>query len=151
MLKEQQMSDVDVVLRQHHQELERRFQRVLDLASKDQQVALRQEWCRLVAELDEHITLEEAHFLPALGRQFPLEEAELRQQHSRIRSMIKEIGTELDLGLLTAERVGPFLTLLREHALREDRLLYPFASEHPDAGTLARRLAKLVGGLSCAA
>jgi hemerythrin-like domain-containing protein len=145
------MCDVDTVLRQHHLDLERRFQRLLELAMKDEQVSLRREWCGLVTELDEHISLEETHFLPALGRRFPLEEAELRRQHSRIRRLIKEIGAELDLGLLTAERVDGFLTLLREHARREDCLLYPFAADGPDADDLRQRLANLAGRISFAA
>jgi hemerythrin-like domain-containing protein len=89
---------------------------------------LRGQWSRFERELSSHLDLEEHEILPAFARAHLAEAQGLRDEHTAIRAALTEMGVDLDLHCLRADRVEAFIQLLRAHARREDGLLYPWAS-----------------------
>lgn len=120
----------------HHRELDARFCRLVELARADEQVELRTEWLLFQRELLDHMSLEDVQLLPLLEQNHSLEAAEIRRQHLRIRASLAELGTELDLHLLCADRVSEFVQALRDHAAREEGLLYRLSATSPTGSRL---------------
>jgi hypothetical protein len=75
---------------------------------------------------------------------FPIEEAELRREHLELRFAMSEIDREVDLGQARAQSMEVLTAMVRDHAQREERLLYP---QSPDGArergpSFSERLAK---------
>jgi hypothetical protein len=51
----------------------------------------------------------------------------LLDEHAQIREKLTELGIDLELHCLGADRVKSFVDGLRAHAAREERLLYSWA------------------------
>jgi hemerythrin superfamily protein len=109
-----------------HSRLEATFATLLSDARRDDGPALRAQWCRFEHELLAHLKLEEREILPEFARPHPAEARDLRDEHARLRAGLLELGVELDLHCLRADRVEAFVNLLRAHARREEALLYPW-------------------------
>ena len=110
-----------------HAQLDARFAAVLAGARCGDVATMRSEWQRFDRELTSHMDLEEAELLPAFERQYPEQARSLREEHVRIRAGLTEMGVDLDLHCLRADRVEAFIELLRAHARSEEHLLYPWA------------------------
>jgi predicted metal-dependent HD superfamily phosphohydrolase len=54
-------------------------------------------------------------------------------EHAAIRAKLLDMGTDLDLHLISAERVETFVQQLRAHALREEQALYAWTSHNMHA------------------
>jgi hypothetical protein len=111
-----------------HAQLDALFQDVIADARCDEPVGLRAEWTRFERELAAHMALEERTLLVAFARRHPDEARALRDEHAHIRAGLVEMGVDLDLHCLRAERVEAFVDLLRAHARREESLFYPWAA-----------------------
>jgi hypothetical protein len=141
-----------MALAQHHDDLEEDLGRLLDFARADDLIALRGAWRAWDGELKAHLEFEETELLPGFGKKFPLEEAELRREHMKIRSALADLEAEIDLGLCGAQSLEALKAMLREHTRREERLFYPQSADRgPGGPSFKDRLAKLAGALSSAA
>ena len=116
------------LLSEDHQHLDQLFEEIVGWAREGEHASLREEWRRFERELSSHMDLEEQEILPAFSRTHQAEAQAILDEHARIRARLTEMGIDLDLHCLRAERVEAFIGLLRAHARREEGLLYPWAS-----------------------
>jgi hemerythrin-like domain-containing protein len=140
------MRDAGLSLRDHHSVLEERFQQLIARVEEDDPLSLRCEWLLFERELDEHMTIEERELLPLLVREHAGEAEAIRDEHKRIRGTLANLGIAVDLHTLRAADVTAFVQALREHARREERLLYPLTAAEVSPRRLAglrRRLTSL--------
>jgi hemerythrin superfamily protein len=116
------------VMGDDHERLERLFDALVTEAVRGDPADLLDEWRTFERSLLAHLEAEEVHLLPAFGQSAPTEAAALWDEHARIREKLTELGIDLELHCLSADRVKAFIDGLRAHAAREERLLYPWAA-----------------------
>jgi hemerythrin-like domain-containing protein len=117
-----------VMLSEDHVRMDALFASLVATARSDDRAMLPKQWERFERELSSHMELEEAEILPAFAREHAEEARSIRDEHATIRAGLAEMGIDLDLHCLRADRVEAFTELLRAHAKREEALLYPWAS-----------------------
>jgi hypothetical protein len=130
-------------LSEHHRRLDDRFGAIVARAQGGDRDALREEWLVFERDLLDHLAREEAEVLPAFERFRPDEVAKVRAEHESIRVSLLKMGVDLDLHLLRADVVEAFVTELRDHARREQELLYPWAASQLDS-TVRTRLFEVI-------
>lgn len=140
------MKDMGETLAGEHAHLEQLFDELVGSARCEEPQALRARWSRFETDLTAHLALEESRVLPAFEREYPEEARAILADHGRIRSLLEELGLELELHCLRSERVSTFIDQLRAHARREERLMYPWASRTEQPGLLGT-LGALVAGV----
>ena len=116
-----------------HPRLDRLFQSVIASARGGDPTTIRAEWQRFERELSAHMDEEERGILPAFAKWHDDQARSICDEHARIRSGLLELGVDLDLHCLRADRVEAFIELLRMHAAGEEAVLYPWA-RHSDVG-----------------
>jgi hemerythrin-like domain-containing protein len=116
------------MLSEDHAALDRLFQELVTEARCGDRTTMGAEWQRFEAQLSTHMDLEEREILPNFAKEHPEEARAILDEHARIRSSLVEMGIDLDLHCLRADRVEAFVALLRAHARREEAVLYPWAS-----------------------
>ncbi len=112
-----------------HQHLERSFQAIVNAAWRGDPASLGEQWRGFERQLLAHLDTEEGDLIRLYGEYEPLEARELLAEHQQIRVTATEMGIDLDLHSLRAARVQAFVDQLRAHAQREERLLYPWATQ----------------------
>lgn len=113
-------------LHRHHEDLLGRLVDAVACRSAD----ARRIWDELEDSLRSHMEAEERYVLPSFARTDRDEALALVRDHNRIREQLLEIGIAIDL-----HEAGPatrFVQLLRDHAAREDKLLYRWADRELD-------------------
>jgi hemerythrin superfamily protein len=123
------MESFRAVLHSDHQYLDKLFQSLIMRARTGEPGELRAAWSRFEQELGWHMQLEEAEMLPTFARAHPAEAEAIREEHRQIREQVTAMGLDLDLHCLRAERVEALVALLRDHARREEALLYPWSDD----------------------
>jgi hemerythrin-like domain-containing protein len=116
------------VMGDDHERLERLFDAVVTEAARGDAADLLDEWRTFEHSLLAHLEAEELHLLRAFGQSAPTEAEALLDEHARIREQLIELGIDLELHCLSADRVKAFIDGLRAHAAREEQLLYPWAA-----------------------
>lgn len=101
--------------------------------------ALTADWRRFERALIDHLELEEHDILPAVEPIDPSAIARVREDHAAIRTLVDELGVEVELHTLREETVDRFLALLRAHAAHEDATIYR-AADALRSSELARRI-----------
>lgn len=91
----------------------------------------------LELRLADHLAFEDAELLPALAEVEPTEAAALAEAHRALRTLMTELGVGVDLHVTRASAIAALVAALREHAHREDALLYRWAEERFDHPTRA--------------
>jgi hemerythrin-like domain-containing protein len=91
-------------------------------------------WNALDRELRAHMDSEERFILPAFAHVDPAEARALLAEHARFRELLLELGVAVDLHCIRAELSRAFIDLLRDHAAREDELLYRWAETRLSPG-----------------
>jgi len=86
-------------------------------------------WTTFDNLLCRHMDLEETSLLPALAKGNPPEARALLDEHRTFRRQLTELGTAIDLHTIRYEEAQRLVEALREHASREDDLLYRWADE----------------------
>jgi hemerythrin-like domain-containing protein len=119
---------IHAMMSEDHRYLERLFVQIVARVREGESATLRGDWQRFERELSSHMELEEQEILPAFAREHLADAQAIREEHARIRTGLTELGIDLDLHCLRAERVEAFIALLRAHARREEALFYPWAS-----------------------
>ena len=118
-----------------HRRLELLFTHVLDAFDADAREDCQQYWAMLENGLERHFTAEERYIFPSFMKFDPAETRALREDHDIIRSKMAELGVGVELKLVRAELAHRFIEALRDHAAREDKLLYRWIDEHPSMMT----------------
>jgi len=125
-------SDIDAMLGEDHARLERAFDAMLAGVERGDWDDLRLRWPAFGRELTRHMDAEEIRIISRFGREHPRDARSLLDDHARIRAHLTEVELELETGNVTVERARGFLIDLREHAAREDAVLYPWAARGLD-------------------
>jgi hemerythrin superfamily protein len=125
---------IRAMLSEDHQHLDRLFQEIVASCHAGDHDSMRANWTRFERELTSHMDLEEHEILPAFARAHRSEAQGIRDEHAAIRTALTEMGVDLDLHCLRADRVEAFISLLRAHARREESLLYPWANGSREQG-----------------
>ena len=115
-------------LTQEHQALDALYEEVANRVHCGDTAALDASWSSLEVRLLTHMDFEEEHLLPGFEVVAPDEVARIRAEHRAIRRALAEAGIAIELHTLREATVEEFLALLRAHAAREERLLYPWAN-----------------------
>lgn len=113
-----------------HRRLDQLFEallRAFEAGDREGAAAL---WSSFDRGLEKHMELEEELILPALSAEEPQEVADLLHEHAGIRTALIEMGVGVDLHCTKADAVERLVRKLKEHARREDMLLYRWASAH---------------------
>jgi len=112
----------------HHARIERCLDNLAHAARIDDPGELQRCYSTFERELVHHMAVEEEALFPALKAAFPKEEAALRAEHDRLRSLLEELGVGVELHLVRLDVIDRFIARLRAHALREDAFLYDWAA-----------------------
>jgi hemerythrin-like domain-containing protein len=135
-------------LREHfladHRRLDALFERLLDAFEADDQIEIRRLWGLLEPTLLAHLEAEEQHLMPAFNRVAEQSARELLAEHEDLRKRVADLGAALDIHIVRLEAARAFIEVLREHARKEDALLYRWADENVDASKKARLLERLM-------
>ena len=128
-------TDLRRLLREDHERLERLFAELLAAFQADARPQAASLWTDFDAALQAHLLLEEQYILPEFAKRDAAEAAALTEEHDRIRQRLLELGVGVDLHLTNDDQVEAFLRGLRQHAAREDALMYRWAQRalHPEA------------------
>jgi hemerythrin superfamily protein len=116
-----------------HETLERLAARLVAALAADDRIEIQTLWPEIERKLLAHLEAEERFVLPAFARTDEKEAIELIRQHGKFRELLLELGVAVDLHYARLPRFQLFLAMLREHAQREEALMYRWASERLDA------------------
>ena len=111
-------------LRREHQRLEALFSDLLDQFADGTERDLRAAWAEVEQGLLSHLEFEEQLILPHFAQVDALETQALRAEHARLRETLAELAVGVDLRLVQLGLLRQLIGWLREHAGREDKLLY---------------------------
>ena len=126
MITSERLSSLESMLAGDHHRLDRAFERIVTRAQGGDFQQIEAEWSTFQNALLDHLDAEERHLLPALAKDRPAEAQALYDDHARIRVRLLQLGLDLDLHCLSAERVEAFVEALRAHAHREENVFYPW-------------------------
>jgi hemerythrin superfamily protein len=130
MITAQRLSSLESMLAGDHDRLDRAFQAIVTRAYGGDFQLLEAEWLTFQSALLDHLDAEEKHLIPALAEDRPGEAQTLLDEHTRIRIQLLQLGVDLDLHCLRAERVEAFVDSMRAHAHREEHIFYPWVDRH---------------------
>jgi iron-sulfur cluster repair protein YtfE (RIC family) len=111
-------------------ELQRLLESLVTRAQAGDPLPLRMEWTSFEEHLRRHLEVEERLILPEFGREHPAQAHAMRLEHDEIKTTLTELAITLDLHCLRASSVESFAKRIHDHALREQRLLDPWAEEN---------------------
>lgn len=117
-------ADLSTLLRDEHARLDATFESLMDGFRADPLSVGLLEWKHFEAALRAHLSLEEDLVLPTFERTYPLETAQIRDEHASIRRELDELGLGVELHLISPELIDRFISKLRAHAAHEDAMLY---------------------------
>ena len=126
MIATERLSSLEGMLAGDHHRLDRAFERIVTRAQGGDFQQIEAEWSMFQNALLDHLDAEERHLLPALAKDRPAEAQALYDDHTRIRGQLLQLGVDLDLHCLPADRVEAFVGVLRAHAHREENVFYPW-------------------------
>lgn len=126
MIAAEKLSSLESMLAGDHLRLDRAFQAIVMRAEGGDVQQLEAEWLAFQSALLQHLEAEERTLIPALGKDRPGEAQTLLDEHAEIRIKMLQLGVDLDLHCLRADRVEAFVEALRAHAHREENIFYPW-------------------------
>jgi hypothetical protein len=124
------VSDLRTLLSQDHARLDQLFDRLLAAFHADDREEAAVLWNAFETGLEAHMVLEEQRILPEFAKVDSAEAAQLAREHVAIRSSLAELGVAMDLHQTKAAAIDRLVGDLREHAKREDALMYRWASSN---------------------
>lgn len=122
----QRLSSLESMLAGDHHRLDREFQAIVTRAYGGDFQQLEAEWLAFQSALLQHLDAEERTMIPELAKDRPAEAKALLDEHANIRIKLLQLGVDLDLHCLGADRVQDFVDALRAHAHREENIFYPW-------------------------
>jgi hemerythrin superfamily protein len=126
MIASERLSSLESLLAGDHHRLDRAFERIVTRAYGGDFQQIEAEWSTFQNALVDHLDAEEKHLFPVLAKDRPAEAQALYDDHARIRVQLLQLGLDLDLHCLSADRVAAFVEALRAHAHREENVFYPW-------------------------
>jgi hypothetical protein len=126
MITAGRLSSLESMLAGDHDRLDRAFEAIVTRAYGGDFQQIEAEWSRFQDALVGHLEAEERNLIPALAVDRPGEAQALLDDHRVIRIRLLQMGVDLDLHCLSAERVEAFVAALRAHANREESMFYPW-------------------------
>ena len=129
---------LDLLLSDHHHRLEVKCRDMLAWAYTDDRRGLASAWGELEGELLDHMAAEEEVILPTYATHAPSDAHRIREDHTRIRSLVTPIGVDVELHEIRVERLHRLVEALEAHSASEDAAMYPWAADH--IGLVAQRL-----------
>jgi len=130
----ERLSSLESMLAGDHHRLDRAFDAIVMRAEGGDFKELEHEWLVFQRGLLQHLEAEERHLIPALARDRPAEAQTLLDEHAGIRIKLLQLGIDLDLHCLRAERIEAFVEALRAHAHREENIFYPWVDRQMGGG-----------------
>lgn len=125
------------LLREAHERLEADFANLCERARSGDWRECDEVWGWFSRDLEAHLALEEERYFTAYlhdGPEAPGVVAALRADHEVIRAALAEIGVDIQLHTIRADRVDRFVAALRAHAEREDRTIHAWLEAREEAG-----------------
>lgn len=115
------------MLADHHREMEQAGRALLACAHEDCSRSLTAQYRAFEQAVLEHLEAEETELLPAYAAHAPEEAAAIRGEHAAIRTLLLQVGVEVELHLVRLETLRSLIDTLHAHAAREDAAMYPWA------------------------
>jgi hemerythrin-like domain-containing protein len=128
-----------------HRQLNELFDRLL-AAMEANAPDTRELWNELDRGLHAHMEAEERYLLPRFARSHADEAAALLREHGQIREQLLELGVAVDLHCIRLDQSQRFIATLRDHAEREDRLLYDWADQQLERSVIEATHQHLTAG-----
>jgi hemerythrin-like domain-containing protein len=125
---------VNLVHPEHHREIDAQLARLIHVSRRGDYEELRAGFKTLEGFLLEHMDDEERTVLPEMARELPNEAAAIRAEHDEIRTLLGNLGVGIDLRLFRVDTAEALAERLRDHANREDALMYTWAARHLPRG-----------------
>lgn len=113
-----------------HIRLDALFDDVLKRLALDDRDETRTAWSDFEKGLLAHLEVEEKLVLPRFSKDHELEASVIRREHDAFRKKLSELGVMVDLHAIRMNVANDFVRALREHARREDSLMYRWAQEN---------------------
>ena len=113
-----------------HLRLDALFDDVLKRLALDDRDETRAAWGEFEKGLLAHLEAEEKFILPRFAKDHELEASVIRREHGAFRETLAELGVMVDLHAIRMNAANDFVRSLREHARREDALMYRWAQEN---------------------
>jgi len=126
--------DLAAALHTDHRHIDVLLAELSNRVHADDRALVIEAWTALERALRAHIEAEDLHMIPLLEREAPEEARALLAEHAEIRRQLANIGFGLELSLVSEEVVARFAQNFRNHAAREDELLYLWAEVALDDG-----------------
>lgn len=123
-------SSLQHLLASDHARLDALFERLLAAFHADSHAELGPLWVDFDSRLRAHMALEERHILPELAQVNAAEAKALFDEHVRIRELSCELDIAVDLQLAREATIVELSELLRDHATREEALMYRWANSN---------------------
>ena len=119
-----------MLLSDHHHRLEATLRALLESADADDARALTLSWSEVEADLLNHMAAEEEVILPRYELHAPADARRIRDDHARIRTLLTQIGLEVELHEIRLARLRQLVAALEAHSASEDAAMYPWAAQH---------------------
>lgn len=126
-------AELFVFMHGSHQTLERLFEKLILAVTADDRIEMHAIWEQVESKLLAHLEAEERFVLPAFAKSDRKEATELVREHGKIRELLLELGVAIELHYARLAPFQLFMGMLREHAQREETLLYRWASSMLEA------------------
>jgi hemerythrin-like domain-containing protein len=128
-MKEEAHANIQDALRDDHRRLDALIEALLNPVHVNDAVLADRAFRDLELGLVAHIDVEDQHMLPLLEKEDPAEAATIRAEHERIRKLLAELGIGLEIHVVREETMEELARFLRNHAAREEGLLYRLAED----------------------
>lgn len=121
------VSGLSAAMRFDHERLEIGARHVLECVLFGRADVVEHAFARFSRELVAHLEAEELDILPAFERERPASASLLRDEHATLRATLELLGEQVAHRAAKPATVRKLVSLLREHAAREEAELYPWA------------------------
>ena len=126
-----------------HQRLECLARGVADSIRDDDRDCMHDDYAAFERQLLDHLDWEDMYLLPRFEDLDPQAADTIRRDHARFRKTLGEIGIEIDLHIVRAERFDEFARDLASHSEFEDVMYREVATTtYPEHSTLLRQYSK---------
>jgi hemerythrin-like domain-containing protein len=113
-----------------HLRLDALFDDVLRRLALDDRDETRAAWNDFEKGLLAHLEVEEKFILPVFSVDHDVEARGIRAEHEAFRATLAKLGVMVDLHAIRMDVATGFVRALRDHARREDALMYRWAEEN---------------------
>jgi hemerythrin superfamily protein len=134
-----------IVLEEDHRHIETLLARLIVQVRADDRAGALSAWKRVESVTLAHLDAEEMFLFPTLTEDDPSEAKSLLGEHAEIRRTLGELGLAFELHTVRCEAVEAFCSLLRDHASREEAVLYPLAERRLQVSTARTLFERLRG------